>query len=99
MMTQNPIEKSMLDENSEKTSFLCAASNDSMEDKKLLLLLDFVECWHILKTNENLRAWRWFLKTLPQAFTLGDLQAELLIRPHSIYSDRAHALTNLIARA
>src|ERR1700761_8494949 len=99
MMAQNPIEITMLNENLKKSSFLSEALNDSIEDKKLVLLLDIVECWHIMKTNQNLRPWQWFLDTLPQAFTLGDLQAELLIRPHSTYSDRAHALTNLMARA
>jgi hypothetical protein len=96
---QNPIEITMLDQGCKKTSCFGHALNDSKEDKQFLLRLEVVECWHLLKTNENLKPWRWFLRILPQAFSLGDLQAELLIRPRSTYSDRAYALVELIARA
>jgi hypothetical protein len=98
-MRQNPIEIRMLDEGLAKTSCYGASARDSLEDKKLLLRLDVVECWHILTTNEKLKPWRWFLNSLPQAFTVGDLQAELLRHPGSAHNQRAHTLIDLIFRA
>lgn len=75
------------------------ASIHAREDKKFLLRIDVVECWHLMKTHENLRPWRWFVRTLPETFTVSDLQTELIRRPQSLHSDRARALIDLISRA
>ncbi|KAJ9605988.1 hypothetical protein H2200_009837 [Cladophialophora chaetospira] len=93
----NPIEIMMLDEGMEQPKCTGAVTQDSKEDQKFLLRLDVVECWHLLKSNENLKSWRWFLDTLAQAFTVGDLQADLVKHPESAYSDRAYELIKLIS--
>ena len=71
--------------------------NGSKDDTNFSLCLDIVECWHILKTNEKVRPWSWFLRNSQPAVTVSDVSAELVRRPGSIHSDRAYALIDLIS--
>ena len=93
---QNPIEIMMLDE-VENMTHPGTIPHGTKEDKAFLLRLDVVECWHLLRTHESLKPWRWFLRNLPQAFTIDDLRTEIAKRPRSAYNDRAHDLIEHIS--
>ena len=72
--------------------------NHTNEEKEFLLRLDVVECWHILENHENLKPWRWVLRSLPRTFSTDDIRAELSGRPMSLYMDQAYDLLDLMAR-
>ncbi|KIW92149.1 uncharacterized protein Z519_07133 [Cladophialophora bantiana CBS 173.52] len=94
----NPIEMMMLDEPEYGSRRSGVLSTQAKEDRKFLLRLDVVECWHMMNTHENLKPWRWFLRNIPEAFSVDDLCADLVRLPQSPYSDRACALIDLISR-